>query len=48
MPDLFYSFSIRLGVVCLGVSSLLLVLSSPWMVFLPLALWVGWIQVGSL
>jgi len=46
ISDRFQGCSIGYGLFLLGASCLLLLYSS-WMVFLPFALWVGWLQVGS-
>jgi hypothetical protein len=47
MKSRFQVFSTLLGLVALGIG----IASSfynAWLVFFPLALWIGWLQVGGL
>lgn len=47
MTTRFVRFSAAFSLLMLGTGVLLL-LYEPWLVFLPLALWIGGLQVGSL
>ncbi len=47
MLNRFWQFTASVGLVALGIG-LGFLMVNPWLIFLPWALWLGWLQVGSL
>lgn len=47
MTERMRRFSVSLSIVAVG-AAVILFIERPWLAFIPLGLWLGWLQVGSL